>query len=105
MECICRKYLDTRSNPESRLNTKIEEECLKCQVVILTWSKISHSISQDVRCAMLKAIVKLWVSIRVHSFAESWSDKMQADTLHHTKALRTSLKRKGTEKDATKKQN
>ncbi len=51
---------------------------------------------------VLKAIVKLWINVRVHSFTHKWSDVLiqrKKEAAAHEKALRKSLKQRNTDKD------
>ena len=49
------------------------------------------------RIGLLTAVIKLWSTTRVHSFAEGWTDKFQES---HKKATRKTLKQHGTEKES-----
>lgn len=98
IECICRQYLDTRAIPSaSDVSEKISRDALAHPVVIGLWNSLSVSSDNT----LLKAIIELWINIRVHSFTQEWSDVLRKKiiTLTHEKALRNTLKHKGTEKD------
>lgn len=104
IECVCRKYLDVRASPVESLTVKMREDAVTCSAVTSLWNMITCPIPQKDSSVILKAIVTLWINIRVHSFAERWTDAIQAKKIavaSHTKALRKTLKRKGTEKDST----
>ena len=105
VESICRQYLDIRSTPTESLVTKIKENILGCPVVSGLWQDIvSGSPDDQHMCAcILQSIVDLWINIRVHSFSKKWSDSLQANATVacHSKALRKTLKLKGTDKDSS----
>ena len=53
------------------------------------WQNISASIESD-SMPVLKAIVKLWINVRVHSFTHKWSDVLiqrKKEAAAHEKTL------------------
>ena len=98
MEYICRRYLDVRVTPSDCISKRIKEDILESTKITNLWSGITTS---DEKNLIFNAIIKLWINIRVHSFAQNWSDLLQAQAtaVVHEKAIRKTLKRKGTEKD------
>ena len=99
IELVCREYLDSRSQPTENILSKIEEDALKTKSITNLWDTMSSSIpNTPEKIGLLKAVIKLWSTIRVHSFAEGWTDKFQKS---HKKATRKTLKQRGTEKEST----
>ena len=105
VEYKCRKYLDTRLTPGNDLVSKIKEDCLKSEHIEKLWKEISipsSSASSKKSEEILFYIIRLWTNIRVHSFAKKWSAELlaKAKSQSHTKSVRKTLKRKGTEKES-----
>lgn len=101
IEYICRKYLDIRITPGNNIMEKIKQEAFQSSSITQMWDEIAvPSIPPDVSGEILKFIVKLWANIRIHSFAEKWTDLL-GKTHMHSKSTRKTLKRKGTEKEST----
>jgi hypothetical protein len=103
IEYVCCMHLDIRGIPSERLSEKIITEAMTCTAITGLWCDIASSVPTEHNTPMLKAIIKLWTNIRVHSFAKRWSDLLlsKSTTVHHSKALRRTLKQKGTDKDST----
>ncbi len=91
IELVCRKYLDIRLAPTDDLVRKIKQDALHSHAVTHSWDNIASSIQSDASSNMLKDIIKLWTNIRVHSFAEKWTEKIEKG---HKKSIRKTLKRK-----------
>ena len=91
IEMICRLYLDTRSQTitTDSIVCKIEQQSLQTESITTLWNSMIPSIPAAERADLLKSVVKLWTTIRVHSFAEGWTDKFQKST---KKATRKTLK-------------
>lgn len=100
IECVCRHYLDVRVVPSEKVTENISKDVFACAVVSSLWHKIT-SMQSDSTHDILKAIIKLWTNVRVHSFTKQWSDILQQKAANHEKALRKTLKRKCTDKDST----
>ena len=104
IECICRRHLDVRAVPSENLSDAIRNDALACPVMAGLWQNLATSIQSD-SMPVLKAIIKLWINIRVHSFTHKWSDvliQLKKEATAHEKALRKSLKQKNTDKDHNK---
>lgn len=83
VECVCRRYLDVRVAPSEKLADTICKDTLECPAVIGLWHSLSPS---DNIMHILKAIIKLWTNIRVHSFTRQWTDALRIQTaaaFHH----------------------
>lgn len=96
IELVCRKYLDITLTPTEDLIRKIKEDALNSQSITHTWDTIASSIQSDLSSKILNDIIKLWTNIRVHSFAERWTEKIGKG---FKKSTRKTLKQKGTEKE------
>ena len=78
IELVCRKYLDIRAQPTENILSKIEEDALNTESITRLWNVMASSIpGMPERIGLLKAVIKLWSTIRVHSFAEGWTDKFK----------------------------
>lgn len=94
-ESVSRLYLDvTRANPPEKLYDVISKDLLSSPAVTTLWSQLSTSFESN-SCYILKALIKLWLNICVHSFAHDWSDVLCGKA---EKALRKSLQQKTNEK-------
>ena len=84
---ICRLYLDIRSQTitTDSIVCKIEQQSLQTESITTLWCSMVPSIPAAERADLLKSVVKLWTTIRVHSFAEGWTDKFQKSTNKATK--------------------
>jgi hypothetical protein len=101
VEYVARKYLDTRIAPGNDLMCKITTDSINSHHIKQLWDEVSCSITDEGRkYDILKYIVSLWCNIRVHSFAERWTDKLANNKGHTTKAIRKTLKDRGTEKES-----
>ena len=99
IEFVCRKFLDIRNTPGPNLTIRMQKEALQNNDVVQLWDTVAEpSIPAEQSGVLLKFIVKLWINVRVHSFAKKWTDVLENA---HTKSLRKTLKRKGTEKEST----
>ena len=96
IEITCRKYLDIRVTPTDDLVRKIKQDALHSHAITHSWDNLASSIQSDASSNMLKDIIKLWTNIRVHSFAEKWTEKFEKG---HKKSIRKTLKQKNTEKE------
>lgn len=102
VETVCRQYLDVRITPSEKLSDSICKEALASPAVTSLWQELSTTFPSE-NMHFLKAIIQLWINIRVHSFTYNWSDVLRRKATvaaNHEKALRKSLKQKGTEKDS-----
>ena len=87
MEYICRRYLDVRVTPSDCISKRIKGDILESTKITNLWSGITTS---DEKNLIFNAIIKLWINIRVHSFAQNWLDLLQAQAtaVVHEKAIR-----------------
>ena len=100
IELKCRQFLDTRTVPTDHIIARIEEVALSTEAIMQSWRKLAsshHGLETDM-VDLLKAVITLWSTIRVHSFAEGWSDKFSKN---FKKGTRKTLKEKNTDKDST----
>ena len=75
----------------------MQKEALQNSDVVQLWDTVAEpSIPAEQSGVLLKFIVKLWINVRVHSFAMKWTDLLENAL---SKSLRKTLKRKRTEKD------
>ena len=98
IESVCRKHLSTESPTTESLSAIMTTDALACPAVNSAWSTLTTS--EDGR-SVLGFIINLWTMMRTHSFTKKWSDLLKINSHHPTKALRKTLKLKGTEKDST----
>ena len=79
IEMICRLFLDTGSQTTTTdsIIVKIEQQSLQTKSITALWNDMVPSIPPAERADLLRLLVKLWMTIRVHSFAEGWTDKFQ----------------------------
>ena len=98
IECVCRRHLDVRDPPTENVSEEIISDALSSSDVISSWKKLT-----DGHFVILKGIIKLWCTIRIHSFTKRWSDFLMSESTktNHVKAIRKTLKKKGTEKDTS----
>ena len=100
LEQVCRKYLDVRVAPVERLTQTITEDVVSCADIRDLWQQISQSAQESDNIAILRFIVSLWLTTRVHAFTAQWSDAiLAAKKAGFKKALRPTLQSRGTEKD------
>ena len=92
IEMVCRKHLDTRSPLLDNLHL-IEEDALRACTQMHIWDSVHEPT--DIRNEVLKSIIKLWCTVRIHSFSEVWTDKIHKN---QRKGTRKTLKQKGTDK-------
>ena len=98
IELVCRQYLDIRTEPIEIMLSKIEDDALKTDSVRSLWDNMAASISSSSqRVELLKSVIKLWSTIRIHSFAIAWTDLLNKG---HRKGIRKTLKQCGTEKES-----
>ncbi len=90
--------------PSEGLSENIITEAMTYTAITELWCDTASSvpIEQNTPICMLKAITKLWTIIRVHSFAQKWSDLIlhKSMAVHHSKAIRKTLKDIGTDKSS-----
>ena len=102
IELVCRKFLDVRTTPTEHIQSKIIDAALDSHDVLTYWQDLTeHKLSEncDVDSSeLLRAIITLWSTIRIHSFAEGWTDKFQKS---FKKGTRKTLQQKNTPKDSS----
>ncbi len=102
IEYVCRLHLYARTMPSEVLSEKIITEAMTYTAITELWCDIASSVPIEQNTPMLKATIKLWTNIRVHSFAQKWSDLIlhKSTAVHHSKAIRKTLKDIGTDKNS-----
>ncbi len=70
IELVCRHHLDVRTDPSDVMLSKIEEDALKTEAVTSLWETMTVSLdTASQKMDLLKSVIKLWSTIRIHSFA------------------------------------
>jgi len=96
IELVCRQFLDERTVPKAHLQSCIVDVALGSQDVLMHWHDLTECEGTEAdTCVLLREIIILWSTIRIHSFAEGWTDK------NSRKGTRKTLKQKGTPKDSS----
>lgn len=75
----------------------IADEAMKTDSVLHCWEIIAHSIPptyEEYSTELLRAVISLWVTVRVHAFAKEWTMNFQRK---YKKGLRKSLQLKSSE--------
>lgn len=99
IELVCRQFLDERTVPKAHLQSCIVDAALGSQDVLMHWHDLTECEGTEAdTCVLLREIIILWSTIRIHSFAEGWTDKFQKNS---RKGTRKTLQQKGTPKDSS----
>ncbi len=85
--------------PSEGLSERIITDAMTYTAITELWCDIASSIPIEQNTPMLK---ELWTNIRVHSFSQKWSDLIlhKSTAVHHSKAIRKTLKDVGTDKNS-----
>ena len=78
IEYVCRKFLDIHNTPGPNLTIRMQKEAFQNNNVVQLWDTVAEpSVPAEQSGVLLKFIVKLWINVRVHSFAKKWTDLLE----------------------------
>ena len=88
----------SHSLTDSNLSDKLIGQVIETESVLSKWEDISHTIPhrfEKYTIELLKAVVRLWTTMRLHAFAKGWTMKFEKRYQKGTrKTLQTSLQSK-----------
>ena len=81
IELIARRHLNLQNTQLSAPGTcnirqLILKDVIESTLVLSYWEEIAHRIPSNYEpysLELLQAVVDLWITIRVHSFADNWT--------------------------------
>ena len=80
IELVVRRHLNVENvmafTPGTDLRKAIMEEVVQSDAILHDWEAIAYSIPSSYEpysIELLRAIADLWITIRGHSFAKSWT--------------------------------
>ena len=92
---VVRQHLNVHTyQPETNVRERILKEALGAHSILVYWEAIAHSIPskyEKYSTELLRAIIKLWITIQGHSFAKGWTMKFETK---YKKGIRKTLKEK-----------
>ena len=70
----------SHSPADSNLSDKLIGQVIETESVLMKWEDIAHRIPyrfEKYSIGLLKAVVRLWTTVRLHAFAKRWTMKFE----------------------------